>query len=136
VAKKSKPLDLDEFDALDWDEEDAEGSNLAHILEHDIDDVTVENVLDDDWISVEMVVHTAEYAIVGPDRGWDRMLTLLFDTSHKQGNWLRPVTGWESETPEILEWERVTGAKWGGRRKGRTKQRRKQQDERERKRDS
>ena len=126
MTKKSKPLNLDEFDALDWDEEDAEGSNLAHILEHDIDDVAVENVLDDDWISVEMVVNTAEFAIVGPDRRWDRMLTLLFDTSHKQGNWLRPITGWESEPPELLEWERVTGAKWGGRRKGRTEQRRKQ----------
>jgi hypothetical protein len=126
VTKKSKPLNLDEFDALDWDEEDAEGSNLAHILEHDIDDVAVENVLDDDWISVEMVVNTAEFAIVGPDRRWDRMLTLLFDTSHKQGNWLRPVTGWESEPSELLEWERVTGGKWGGRRKGRTEQRRKQ----------
>lgn len=126
MTKKSKPLNLDEFDALDWDEEDAEGSNLAHILEHDIDDVAVENVLDDDWISVEMVVNTAEFAIVGPHRRWDRMLTLLFDTSHKQGNWLRPVTGWESEPPELLEWERVTGGKWGGRRKGRTEQRRKQ----------
>jgi hypothetical protein len=123
VTKKSKPLNLDEFDALDWDEEDAEGSNLAHILEHDIDDVAVENVLDDDWISVEMVVNTAEFAIVGPDRRWDRMLTLLFDTSHKQGNWLRPVTGWESEPPELLEWERVTGengedAERGGRSRG------------------
>ena len=125
MTKKSKPLNLDEFDALDWDEEDAEGSNLAHILEHDIDDLAVENVLDDEWISVEMVVKTAEFAIVGPDRRWDRMLTLLFDTSHKQGNWLRPVTGWESESPELLEWERVTGGKCGGRRKGRTEQRRK-----------
>ncbi|HEX5699622.1 MAG TPA: hypothetical protein VFX77_03175 [Rubrobacter sp.] len=125
MTKKSKPLNLDEFDALDWDEEDAEGSNLAHILEHDVDDVAVENVLDDDWISVEMLVNTAEFAIVGPDRRWDRMLTLLFDTSRKRGNWLRPVTGWESEPPELLEWERVTEGKWGGRRKGRTEQRRK-----------
>jgi len=125
VAKKSRPLNLDDFDALDWDEEDAEGSNLAHILEHDIDDVAVEDVLADDWINVEMTVHTAEFAIVGPDRRWNRMLTLLFDTSWKQGNWIRPVTGWESEPPELLEWERVTGRKWRGRRKGRTKQRRK-----------
>jgi hypothetical protein len=64
---KSKPLNLDAFDALDWDEEDAQGSNLAHILEHDIDDVAVEDVLADDWISIEMTVHTAEFAIVGPD---------------------------------------------------------------------
>ena len=125
MAKKSRLLNLDDFDALDWDEEDMEGSNLVHILEHDIDDVAVEDVLADDWISVEMIVHTAEFTIVGPDRRWNRMLTLLFDTSWKQGNWLRPVTGWESEPPELLEWERVTGRKWRRRRKGRTEQRRK-----------
>jgi hypothetical protein len=125
LPKKSRPLNLDNFDALDWDEEDTEGSNLAHILEHDIDDVAVEDVLADDWISVEMTVYTAEFAIVGPDRRWNRMLTLLFDTSWKQGNWLRPVTGWESEPPELLEWERVMGQKWGGRRKRSGEQRRK-----------
>jgi hypothetical protein len=125
LPKKSRPLNLDNFDALDWDEEDTEGSNLAHILEHDIDDVAVEDVLADDWISVEMTVYTAEFALVGPDRRWNRMLTLLFDTSWKQGNWLRPVTGWESEPPELLEWERVMGQKWGGRRKRSGAQRRK-----------
>lgn len=125
MPEKSRPLDLDGFDAYDWDEEDAEGSNLAHILRHDIDDMAVEAVLDGDWISVELDVRTAEFAVVGPDRRWNRMLTLLFDTSYKQGNWLRPVTGWESEPPELLEWERVTGQKWGGRRKKRTEQRRK-----------
>jgi hypothetical protein len=44
VTKRSRPLDLDDFDALDWDEEGAKGSNLAHILEHDIDDMAVEDV--------------------------------------------------------------------------------------------
>jgi hypothetical protein len=122
VPKRSRPLNLSAFDAIDWDEEDAPGSNLAHILRHDIDDAAVEAVLDDDWISVEMTVHTAEFAVVGPDRRWNRMLTLLFDTSHKQGNWLRPVTGWESEPPELLEWERVTGQQWRGRRKRRMEQ--------------
>jgi hypothetical protein len=125
MPKKSRPLDPEDFDELDWDDEDVPGSNLAHILEHDIDDVAVEDVLADDWINVEMIVHTAEFAIVGPDRRWNRMLTLLFDTSWKQGNWLRPVTGWESESPELLEWERVTGQEWRGRRKGCTEQRRK-----------
>jgi hypothetical protein len=125
VAKKSKPLNLDDFDALDWDEVESQSSNLAHILEHDIDDVAVEDVLAHDWINIEMTVHTAEFAIVGPDRRWGRILTLLFDTSWKQGNWLRPVTGWESEPPELLEWERVMGQKWGGHTKGRTEQRRK-----------
>lgn len=128
MPKKSRPLNLDDFDELDWDDEDVTGSNLAHILEHGIDDVAVEDVLADDWISVEMTVHTAAFAIVGPDQTWNRMLTLLFDTSWKQGNWLRPVTGWESEPPELLEWERVTGQKWGGRRRSRTQQRRKSRE--------
>lgn len=127
MAKKSRPLNLDDFDALDWDEEDAEGSNLCHILEHDIDEVAVEDVLADYWISIEMTVYTAEFTIVGPDRRWNRMLTLLFDTSWKQGNWLRPVTRWESELPELLEWERVMGQKWGGRRKESTVQRRRRE---------
>jgi hypothetical protein len=125
VKRRSRPLNLDEFDALDWDEEDAEGSNLAHIMEHDIDAVAVEEVLAADWISIEMTVQTAEFVIVGPDWRWDRMLTLLFDTSWKQGNLLRPVTGWESALPQLLEWERVMGGKWGGRRTGRSEQRRK-----------
>jgi len=125
MPKKSRPLKLEDFDALDWDDEGIIGSNLAHILEHDIDDIAVEDVLADNWMNVEMTVHTAEFAVVGPDRRWNRMLTLLFDTSWKQGNWLRPVTGWESEPPELLEWERVTGQKWAGRRKRGTEQRRK-----------
>jgi hypothetical protein len=125
VTQRSRQLNLDDFDALDWDDEEAEGSNLAHIMAHDIDDVAVEDVLADDWISIEMSVKTAKFAIVGPDRKWNRMLTLLFDTSWKQGNWLRPVTGWESEPPQLLEWERVMGESWEGRRKGRSEQRRK-----------
>ncbi len=128
MPKKSRPLNLDDFDELDWDDEGIPGSNLDHILEHDIDDLAVEDVLADDWINVEMTVHTAEFAIVGPDRRWNRMLTLLFDTSWKQGNWLRPVTGWESEPPELLEWERVTGQQWGGRRNRGTGQRRKRRE--------
>jgi hypothetical protein len=125
MPKKSRPLNLEEFDAIDWDEEDAEGSNLAHCLEHNVDQFIVDAVLDDDWVDVERVVENAEFAIVGPDRRWATMFTLLFATSWKQGNWLRPVTGWESEPPEILEWERVTRQEWGGRRKGKTEQRRK-----------
>ena len=53
MTKQSRPLNLDDFDALDWDEEDAKGSNLAHILEHDIDDAAVEDVLADEWISID-----------------------------------------------------------------------------------
>ena len=68
MTKKSRPLKLDDFDELDWDDEGMPGSNLVHIYEHDIDDLAVEDVLADDWINVEMTVHTVEFAIVGPDR--------------------------------------------------------------------
>jgi hypothetical protein len=122
MPKKSRPLNLDDFDAIDWDAEDAQDSNLAHCLRHDIDRWAVDAVLADDWIDVEIVVERAEFAIVGPYRRWNRMLTLLFDTSGKQGNWLRPVTGWESKPKELKEWERVTKETWGGRRVGSRKQ--------------
>jgi hypothetical protein len=82
-------------------------------------------VLTDDWIDVEIVVKRAEFAIVGPYRRWNRMLTLLFDMSGPQGNWLRPVTGWESKPKELKEWERVTGQTWRGRRMGSRKQKEK-----------
>jgi len=125
MPKKSRSLNLEEFDAIDWDAEDAQDSNLAHCLRHDIDQWAVEAVLADDWIDIEIVVKRAEFAIVGPYRRWNRMLTLLFDTSENEGNWLRPVTGWESRPKELREWERVTREAWGGRREGSREQQRK-----------
>lgn len=122
MPKKSRPLHLDDFGAIDWDAEDAQDSNLAHCLRHDIDQWTVDAVLADEWINVEIIVKSAEFAIVGPDRRWNRMLTLLFDVSEKQGNWLRPVTGWESKPKELKDWEWVTKETWGGQRAGSSKQ--------------
>lgn len=63
-------------------------------------------------MNVEMTVYTAEFAIVGPNAKWNFMWTLLFDASWKRGDWLRPVTGWDSRPKEITEWERITGLKW------------------------
>jgi hypothetical protein len=113
--KKSRPLNLDDFeDFLEWDSEEYERGNLAHCLEHGIDEQVVDEVLYGEWVNVEMAVDTAEFAIVGPNLTWNYMWTLLFATSRIRGDVLRPVTGWDSRPAEIREWERITGYEWTG----------------------
>lgn len=114
--KKSRPLDLEDFEGgIEWDPEDYPRSNLAHCLEHNVDEQVVDEVLwVGEWINVEMVVDAAEFAIVGPNLAWNFMWTLLFRPSRLRGDMLRPVTGWDSKPPEIREWERVKGREWTG----------------------
>ncbi len=112
MPKKSKPLNLDDFDAIDWDPEDDPTGNHSHCAEHGVDERVVDEVLSGDWVDIEMIVYTAEFAIVGPNAKQNFMWTLLFDTSWKRSDLLRPVTGWDSRPKEITEWERVTGVKW------------------------
>ena len=113
--KKSRPLNPNDFqDVPEWDPEEWEGSNLAHCLEHGIDEQVVEEVLYGDWVNIELPVDTAEFVIVGPNLAWNWMWTLLFATSRRRGDVLRPVTGWGSSPPQIKEWERLTGLKWTG----------------------
>jgi hypothetical protein len=115
--RKSRPLNLGDFEGgIEWDQEEDEKSNLAHCLEHNVDEQVVDEVLYGEWINVEMVVDTAEFAIVGPNLRWDFMWTLLFRPSWFRGDMLRPVTGsgWDSKPSEIREWERVTGYEWTG----------------------
>lgn len=114
MPKKSRPLNLDDFDAIDWDAEDDPTGNHAHCAEHGIDEHVVDEVLRGDWVDVELPVDTAEFAIVGPNAKENFMWTLLFDTSWKRGDWLRPVTGWDARPKDIGEWERVTGKRWKG----------------------
>jgi hypothetical protein len=114
MPKKSRPLNLDGFDAIDWDSEDDPTGNLAHCAEHGIDERVVDEVLSGDWVSIEIPVDTAEFAIVGPNAKGNFMWTLLFDTSWKRGDWLRPVTGWDARPKDIKEWEKGTGKLWKG----------------------
>jgi len=58
-----------------------------------------------------MKVQTAEFAVVGPDR-CGAIWVVLFDTSHKRGDWLRPVTGWRADAAEQHAW--VEGRRGGG----------------------
>lgn len=98
-------MNLWDFEAIDWDDEEDEEGNLAHCLRHGIDERVVDSVLSEEPVEIKMRVEIADFAIVGPDRG-GQMWTLLFDWSFKRGDWLRPVTGWRSELEEIAEWER------------------------------
>lgn len=102
------PLDLRRFEAIDWDDEEDDDGNLAHCLRHDVDERVVDEVLSRQPVEVRMKLKTAEYTIVGPDRG-DNHWTILFDTSFKRGDWLRPVTGWRSSRSEIAEWAKAVG---------------------------
>lgn len=114
-SKKSRPLNLNDFeDFLEWDPEEYERGNLAHCLDHGIDEQVVEEVLYGEWVNIEMTVETVEFAIVGPNLAWNFMWTLLFATSRLRGDVLRPVTGWDSKPSEIREWERITGYEWTG----------------------
>ncbi len=112
--KKSKRIDLDDFDAIEWDPVEIEGSNLAKCGRRGIDEFLVEEVLEGEWVSVEMPVDSAEFVVVGPNEERNQMWTLLFATSSRRGDWLRPVTGWLSAPGEIAEWRNQTGLSWGG----------------------
>lgn len=109
MPKKSRPLKPEEFDAIDWDPVEVENSNLAKCMRRSIDEFVVWEVLEGDWVDVQMPVETAEFVVVGPNEERNRMWTLLFAISPKRGDWLRPVTGWPSDTDEITEWENQTG---------------------------
>lgn len=101
-------MNLWDFEGIDWDDEEEDGSNLAHCLLHGVTEVVVDDVLYEDPVEIKLKLRTAEFVIVGPDRG-GAMWTLLFDRSFKRGDFLRPVTGWPSEPEEVQEWKRAGG---------------------------
>ena len=112
--KRSRPLNLNAFEDVDWDAEDDPEGNHAHCARNGVNERVVVEVLNGDWANLEMPVFTAEFAIVGPNAKRNFMCTLLFDTSWKRGDWLRPVTGWDSRPKDIRAWERIKGKEWKG----------------------
>jgi hypothetical protein len=112
--KRSRPLNLYDFVDIDWDSEDDPDGNVQHCARNGVNDGVVTEVLNGEWVNVEMPVYTAEFAIVGPNAKRNFMWTLLFDTSWKRGDWLRPVTGWDARPKDIRAWESVTGKEWTG----------------------
>lgn len=112
MAKTSRPLNPYDFTDIDWDPDDDPDGNAVHCARHNVDGRVVSEVLSGRWVDVEMVVDTAEFAIVGPNAKRSEMWALLFDTSWKDNNLLRPVTGWKSRPKEIREWEKGTREEW------------------------
>jgi hypothetical protein len=102
------------MEAIDWDDLDDEDSNLAHCLDHGVDEVVVDEVLQQHPVEIKLKT-ASEFVIAGPNAARDTPWTLLFNTSYKRGDWLRPVTGWESKTAEIRQWEQITHQTWRGR---------------------
>lgn len=64
MPKKSRSLKLEEFDAIDWDPVEAENGNLAKCMRRGIDEFVVWEVLEGDWVDVEMPVDTAEFVVL------------------------------------------------------------------------
>jgi len=91
-------LDFSRYEGIDWDADDDPNGNLVHCLQEDHlgpePERLVDEVLSREPVEFKMPLHTAEYAIVGPERYSDTLWVVLLDTSHKRGDWLRPVTGW------------------------------------------
>lgn len=102
-------LDLGRFAGIDWDGDDDLNGNLAHCLQPNhlgpYPERVVFEVLSESPVQVRLRVQTAEFAIVGPDRSGATLWVILFDVSHKRGDFLRPVTGWRAEPAERHEWE-------------------------------
>jgi len=109
-------VDLSRYDDIDWDEDDDPDGNLAHCrragrLGANAERVVAE-VLSEEPVEIKMRLVTAEFSIVGPDRARAAIWVVLFDTSQKRGDWLRPVTGWRAEPEERQAWE--MGRRGGG----------------------
>lgn len=91
------PIDLSKYEEIDGDPEDDPAGNLAHCQRLDRlgwrAEWIVYELLRTDPVQVQFRMQTAEFAIVGPDGSSSRLWLVLFDTSWKRGDWLRPVTG-------------------------------------------
>ena len=109
-------LDLSRYEAIDWDDDDDENGNLVHCgrpgrLCPNPQRVVYE-VLSEEPVEFKMEVRTAEFAVVGPDRSTSTLWVVLLDTSHKRGDFLRPVTGWPATANARVAW--LAGRRTGG----------------------
>ena len=105
-------LDLSRYVDIDWDDQDVEDSNLAHCLQPEhlgpTPERVVYEVLMEDPVEVRMVLHTAEFAVVGPDFGRTFWL-LLLRTSPTRADYIRPVTGWRAGPNVQAQWHQAHG---------------------------
>lgn len=116
-------LDIHRYELIDWDEpeidDDPETNNLLHCQQPDHLGMQAEMIVytifyDGFWAEISFKTQTAQYAVVGVALA--NVWLVLLEDSDKRGDWLRPVTGWPAERPEIREWEKATGETWKGRR--------------------
>ena len=105
-------FDLSKFELIDWDDDYDEEGNLVHCLRHGVTEKVVAEVLRERPVEIKLSVSSAEFAIVGPNCEMSKMWTLLFDISHKRGDWLRPVTGWSATQGQIRAWQQATRLPW------------------------
>jgi hypothetical protein len=101
-----------EWEAIDWDDPEDEDGNYFHCLQHDVDEVVVDEVLKERPVAIKLSPTQSDFVIAGPNAARNKLWTLLFDRSWKRGDWLRPVTGWESKTAEVRQWEKITHEIW------------------------
>jgi len=115
-------LDIYRYEAIDWDDPeidpDPETNNLLHCQQVDHlgaqAELIVYEVLYGHWAEIRFRVQSAQYSVVGV--ALSSVWLLLFEDSHKRGDWLRPVSGWPAEIAEIRAWEQATGQAWRGKR--------------------
>lgn len=62
-------MDLWDFEAIDWDDDDDEDGNLAHCLVHGLNERIVDEVLRESPVKIKTKIVSASLAVVGPDRG-------------------------------------------------------------------
>ena len=109
-------MQLSDYEALDLDEEDDEGGNFQHCLGEDHlgndPKQVVDELLAEQPIVSKVRVASAEFAVTGPNADRNMLWTVVFATSGRRGDWLRPVTGWRARPAHIREWEQATGERW------------------------
>jgi hypothetical protein len=109
-------MQLSDYEALDWDEEDDEGGNFQHCLGEDHlgndPNQVVDELLAEQPIVSKVRVASAELAVTRPNADRNMLWTVVFATSGRRGDWLRPVTGWRARPAHIRGWEQATGERW------------------------
>ena len=104
---------LGDFEGIDWDDPEDTDGNLAHCQQADHlgpdPERVVAEVLSEEPVEIKLRLHSAEYVVVGPDHRRNQLWIVLFDTSSKRGDWLRPITGWPAEAAEARQWEARCG---------------------------
>jgi hypothetical protein len=93
---------MDLRDALiDWDEPDDEGSNMAHIAEHDLTREEVEFALFDEYTAFD-VSDSSGLPIAFGNTGTGRFIAVVFDLLYLSDPLIiRPITAYD--VPEARE---------------------------------